>query len=312
MYVNAIKQILSWFFALDHPNYARRLSVHYRDMCELPGKHPHVHAQFCKGSFVVHKTKRCYSSIALDHAHEQVNGGVKGEGGAVGLTENPAALRTWMVAGPELARMVEDHHHHEQKHGFQSAFAKDVKSLISSYEEMGNPFTDEGLELIAIHTKDVMDAAVVSSVQTVSKVGEEQFNTFVKERFVDRSKLITDPLKKNNLPTFSTQGKKILSKDKAKVEILKEDCVLFSRLCIACQSRDGNLEEFFKYENQPWPPSLSQMGSLRGGQKADLVKCFQSLDNKHRESKGGCSYFRWRCYRSDVATKNSAYLRRVL
>lgn len=179
---------------------------------------------------------------------------------------------------------AEDHHHHEQKHGFQSAFAKDVKSLISSYEEMGNPFTDEDLELIAIHTKDVMDAAVVSSVQTVSKIGEEQFNTFVKERFVDRSKLITDPLKKNNLSTFSTQGKKILSKDKAKVEILKEDCALFSRLYIACQSRDGNLEEFFKYENQPWPPSLSQMGSLRGGQKADLVKCLPNPSTTNTES----------------------------
>jgi hypothetical protein len=33
------------------------------------------------------------------------------------------------------------------------------------------------------------------------------------------------------------------------------------------------LEDFFKYENQPWPPSLSQLGQLRGGQKADLVKC---------------------------------------
>ena len=103
MYVNAIKRILPWFFALDHPNYARWLSVHYQDMCELPGKHPHVHAQFCKGSFVVHKTKRCFSSVALDHAHEQVNAGFKGEGGAMGLTENPAALRRWMVAGPELA-----------------------------------------------------------------------------------------------------------------------------------------------------------------------------------------------------------------
>ena len=54
---------------------------------------------------------------------------VKGEEGAVGLTENPAALRRWMVAGPELSQMVEelegnissaeDHGHHGQKLGFQ-------------------------------------------------------------------------------------------------------------------------------------------------------------------------------------------------
>ena len=54
---------------------------------------------------------------------------------------------------------------------------------------------------------------------------------------------------------------------------MKEDCSLFGRLYIACQTRDGNLDEFFSYENQPWPPSLSDPGQLRGGQKADLLKC---------------------------------------
>ena len=77
-------------------------------MCELSTKHPDVYTQFMNGNFVVHKTKSLFSAIALDHAHEQVNAGVKGEGGAVGLTENPAALRRWMVAGPELSRMIEE------------------------------------------------------------------------------------------------------------------------------------------------------------------------------------------------------------
>ena len=30
------------------------------------------------------------------------------------------------------------------------------------------------------------------------------------------------------------------------------------------------------YENQPWPPSLSLLGQLRGGQKADLALCLPS------------------------------------
>ena len=34
-----------------------------------------------------------------DRAHEQNNAAVKGDGGAVGLTENPAALHRWMVSG---------------------------------------------------------------------------------------------------------------------------------------------------------------------------------------------------------------------
>ena len=31
---------------------------------------------------------------------------MKGDGGAVGLTENPAALKRWMLAGPDIARVT--------------------------------------------------------------------------------------------------------------------------------------------------------------------------------------------------------------
>ena len=79
-------------FALDCQNYARWPSVHYRDMCVLPIKHPHVYAEFCNCSFVVHKTKRLFLSIALHPAHEKLNAVVKGERGAVSMNENPATL----------------------------------------------------------------------------------------------------------------------------------------------------------------------------------------------------------------------------
>ena len=208
---------------------------------------------------------------------------MKGEGGAVGLTENPAALRRWMVAGPELSRMIEEfecsvssaivHGHQEQNPSFQNAFATDVHDLVASFEELGNPFSDEDEELKTIHSKEIMDCTVVNTVRNTRKIGEEQFNTFIKERLVERNKPITEPIKKNNLPTFNVHSKKVISKDKAKVAALKQDLPLFSRLYISCQTRDGNLEEFFKFENQPWPPSLSETGQLRGGQKADLIKC---------------------------------------
>ena len=120
-------------------HYAGWLSVHIRDMSELPNKHPDVFHQFSNGSFVVHKTK-VFSSIALDQAHEQVNAIVKGDGGAVGLTENPSALRRWMIAGPEVARMVQEFensasvdncNYHEQTPAIQREFRKDVMSVTS-------------------------------------------------------------------------------------------------------------------------------------------------------------------------------------
>lgn len=44
----------------------------------------------------------------MDQAHEQNNASVKGDGGALGLTVNPAALHHWMVSGPEMAYLIEE------------------------------------------------------------------------------------------------------------------------------------------------------------------------------------------------------------
>ena len=60
----------------------------------------------------------------------------------------------------------------------------------------------------------------------------------VNQRFVERSKPVTQPLKKNNLPTFTSTKKKTVSKKKkAKIGVLKEDCALFLRLYIAKESK---------------------------------------------------------------------------
>ena len=48
---------------------------------------------------------------------------------------------------------------------------------------------------------------------------------------------------------------------------------------IACQTRKGDLNEFFKYENQAYPPSISDHGNLRFGSKADLLRCLTPLSN---------------------------------
>ena len=58
------------------------------------------------GKLTVQKTTNTFSSIPLDHAHEQNNELIKGDGGIIGITGNPNALLRWMVTGPELARMV--------------------------------------------------------------------------------------------------------------------------------------------------------------------------------------------------------------
>ena len=48
------------------------------------------------------------------------------------------------------------------------------------------------------------------------------------------------------------------------------------RLYIACQTRGGDLDQFFSHEIQAVPPALSCGGKQRIGTKADLLHCFES------------------------------------
>ena len=94
-----------------------------------------------------------FFSIPFDQAHEQENKIVKSSGGVVGITNNPAALRRWMLSGPELARCVNEFQdeyfnedgehqntHHEQAHSIQATFQKQVINLAETITRMGNPF----------------------------------------------------------------------------------------------------------------------------------------------------------------------------
>ena len=288
LYVDSLTKLAPWFFILDHTNYARWVPVHIRDMVNLSTVHPQVAVEFNNGNFTVQKTKRVFSAMAIDQAHEQNNSTIKSDGGAVGLTQSPEALRRWMVAGPEVVRMTSefeafihkkttlDQRHHEQTRSSQVLFAQQVQSMVEVIEEMGNPFLEETKDLLKLDTRDIIDPAVVSSVCSAEEKGLEQYQTFVIERLQEQAKPISEPIKKNKLLLFSRPPPPKKSSASLRVSSLKSDVSLFSRLYIACQSRDGNLAEFFCHENQACPPSLSQHGKLRLGNKADLL---HSLEN---------------------------------
>ena len=138
-------------------------------------------------------------------------------GGAVGLTDNPSALRRWMVAGPEVARVIGefekadlhwntrvDTHHHDQAASVQISFAKDVRSLVTVIEELGNPFEEESQDLLVLDTKEIADATVVETVRSVKRIGQEQFDAFTKECLIDRTKSIDETIHRNKLPLFGT------------------------------------------------------------------------------------------------------------
>ncbi len=197
-----------------------------------------------------------------------------------------------MVAGPEMVRvtaqfeasihgvrkkMFLETRHHEQTKGNQLTFAKHVKGLVEVMEEMGNPFVEERKDLLRLDSRDIIDPVIACSIHQAKEVGQEQYDAFVTGRLLKQSVPFSEPIKKNKLLLFSRPPPREKSKTALQVSSLKSDVSLFSRLFIACQSRDGNLEKFFHHENQVCSPSLSQFGKQRLGAKSDLFHCLESI-----------------------------------
>ena len=87
-YVDCLTKLARWFFSLDHINYARWVPVHIRYMVNMNKAHPQTASEFSNGNLTICKTRRVFSSMAIDQAHEQNNAAVKSDSGAVGLTQN--------------------------------------------------------------------------------------------------------------------------------------------------------------------------------------------------------------------------------
>ena len=188
LYVDVLEALAPWFFALDHQHNTRWLPIHIHDMKNLPLL---IRREFeDHGNWVVSKTKNRFSAIPIDQAHEQNNALIKGSGGAIGLTENPSALRKWVIAGPEQARLIVEFErqflrdtrvqetHHEECLSAQNTFNQQVTALVEAIKELGNPFLDDTSELLVLDSRDVMNEFVVETVRTVEYLGTEKYNRY--------------------------------------------------------------------------------------------------------------------------------------
>ena len=186
LYINTLMKIAPWMFALDHHNYARWLPVHINEMSQLQQNHPDVYEEFLKGIFSVQKSNRKFSRIAADQNHDQITAKIKGVGGAIGLAEKGTTVQRWLICDPEISRLLNEfesinegvnhvQEHHDFSDSVQSNFHKEVKSLLSALEDVGNSFDDDSNDLFDLETKIVVPQTISQSLYKLENVGEKRF-----------------------------------------------------------------------------------------------------------------------------------------
>ena len=145
---------------------------------------------------------------------------------------------------------------------------------------MGNPFLEDTAELLMLDTRDVLHESVVTTVRTVEKLGMDRYEDYYKAVTKNRTTSIHELINKNSLSLFRCPVSKSKSKQAGQITMLKHNVELFSRLYIVMQHREGDMSTFFKHENHPFPPSLSDRGKLRLGKKSDLLSVLPEGNDK--------------------------------
>ena len=175
------------------------------------------------------------------------------------LNEKLQALAAFEEAA-DIGATAQHLGHHEEGHSLQR-FAKDVLSVISVLRPR-NPFLPHnGTDLVTPHTQDVMPSAIAQTLCNAYNRGKDLHDAFVSDRLRNGRVATTDTTKRSALQTFARRLDD--TKNRSKVIALRKDISLASTLFLSLQSRpDFDLDNFFKYENQKEPPSLSDQGKL--------------------------------------------------
>ena len=143
-------------------------------------------------------------------------------------------------------------------------------SVTSAIGEYGNPFVETSSEILVLDTRDIVEKYGVYNVYRMESQGCQQYyNLYAKGSCSHEEEQYTVNPHKRQRTTSS-----------GLVSSLKSDRNLFSRLFVASQFRDGNLNYYFSHNNQPCPPPLSARGKLKLGTKSGNVRCLENAPEK--------------------------------
>lgn len=187
---------------------------------------------------------------------------VKGDSGAIGVTEfyTVGGVRARDVSSyrwiSNITRVREVQAKRRTRYQtawtssqMQEIFRKHVKSVCETIEEMGNPFIENTTDALVLDTHEITDPHVAEAIRHIQSEWLNQYQMFVFERIDQRIRPLSDSIKENNHHLFSSPPTRTLSKDKQQIASLKQNCALFCQFYVTCQTRDGDLDDFFRHEN---------------------------------------------------------------
>ncbi|GBM42843.1 hypothetical protein AVEN_161601-1 [Araneus ventricosus] len=194
-------------------------------------------------------------------AIEQNNKKINGQRGAVGILDNETVLLKWMVSSPDISKIITEF---EETpfigSAFKNSFKNHTNQILSFVNEEGNPFEES--RLISIGRRKLVSPQESQAAAFRAYLnGFKQLPAYIEFHLIRSEHSIHNIIRSNNVHIFDAPVKS-MSKTKAKIDALRKDSSLFCKMHVISQHREADFEAFFAYENQPFPPSISENGRL--------------------------------------------------
>lgn len=297
LHLESVNQLIKYFFAHNHTNYARLLPLYLSSITYTKFNNPEIWNELKNGNFCVSKSNIPFTSIGPDHAVEHENKVLKSVGGIVGITQKETALDRFFVIAPELSRLcvefnqqfgittaAETKQHHQLHSRHEQRLKRNLlalKNIISLH--VPDMFTED-YDLTNMFTRKSMDPKTVNDVLRRDELGQKLFDEFTKNRLLEGTTSVWEPIKRSNISTFKNANVKTTISHNNRTLKVREERDLLHRLLLVSRSRsDIDLKECignFEFGTVPRSLFASDGTLLLASDKSKIMVRLEDLVEK--------------------------------
>ena len=213
---------------------------------------------------------------------QTINRSQKSSAGIIGSSKRKHFVAQWEMIYHEMLAVSNLHREvsgskpggQELSHEFTTADTdadeKKVQAMTSFIEGNENPFrvlpTGEA-KLHNILTQEIMTEEIRSQILSVKEIGAKKYSEFRRERFVMKSKRLSDTIHRTNLKTFNS-----IRTDKSQTpkKTAKKKYAYAQKVLDIARVRNCDMKEIFAYDLQPSSSLLDEEGLMTKPQKSLL------------------------------------------
>jgi hypothetical protein len=291
LHLDAIQHALYLFAAFHSTNYLRWCSVYLEDMRCLNQTAPSVYENFSKGNFSIKDKQGRFTAVGGDQKLEQsINLSSKCSDGVIGHAKQKQYVAQWdliyheMMAVKDLhceyAGMVDDTHescnHHQSSQATTTRHEYHIQAMIKFIEKQGSPMSQNASPTLQnLVTKEIMATEIRKDMLNIFAKGEEKYQKFRQERFVQKTTRLSACIHRANLKTMKTNrnNPQMTVKNAVKEINIAEKTIEIAR------DRGLTTEDLLRYDVAPSPILFNDNGLMTKTVKSHLLQELETFLN---------------------------------